>query len=315
MHRGLERSILKTLSYFDTFDFPLTKEELFRWLWEPPQTSYQAFLTTLDSLIAQEQISLWRGFCILPGQEKSVDTRQAAIALVKQKMKKARRAAWLMQQVPNVSAIFVCNTVASSIPTPESDIDVFIVVKEKKLWLTRLCITVLLSIFGLRRTKTRIADRICLSFYITDEHLDLYTIMRKPHDIYLAYWMDQLVSLYDPTGLAQKLYEQNSWVQQYLPHTTCEEKKHRLIQVSSTPFFLFLVKKLEQLLNTPFGRWCEKKAQQLQQKKMKKNNTSVALFPDTRVVVNEYMLKFHENDRREFFATRWKDRCWKEKVI
>ena len=39
----MEQSILRTLAYFDLADYPLTKEELFSYLWQSPAVSYGVF--------------------------------------------------------------------------------------------------------------------------------------------------------------------------------------------------------------------------------------------------------------------------------
>ena len=45
----LRQSIISTLAYFDLADFPLTLEELFIFLWEPPIVSRDEFLPVLTT--------------------------------------------------------------------------------------------------------------------------------------------------------------------------------------------------------------------------------------------------------------------------
>ena len=42
---------------------------------------------------------------------------------------------------------------------------------------------------------------------------------------------------------------------------------------------------------------------------MDKNVGSLQYKDDSRVIINDNMLKFHENDRRIYFKKRWIDRC------
>jgi len=44
----------------------------------------------------------------------------------------------------------------------------------------------------------------------------------------------------------------------------------------------------------------------VQIEKMSKNNKSLAKENDTRVIISDNMLKFHENDRRDFYQNKFK---------
>ena len=68
------------------------------------------------------------------------------------------------------------------------------------------------------------------------------------------------------------------------------------------------------MLNGISGEKLEKKSRQWQREKMSANVESLQSFPDSRVIINDSMLKFHENDRRVFFRQRWKDRCFELNV-
>jgi len=51
-----EVSIIKTLAYFDLFEYPLTREELYRWIREGDRAlSYVDFLKQLDQYISQSK--------------------------------------------------------------------------------------------------------------------------------------------------------------------------------------------------------------------------------------------------------------------
>lgn len=305
------RAIKKTLAYFDTFDFPLTAEEIYRWLW-----AYEGMITlfdikqALDELVAKKEIMQKSSFYCFPGREKTIRLRQDAIPLIKEKMSLARKATKILRFVPFLRAVYVCNTVAGAIPHEHSDIDVFIVIRRHRLWMTRAMITVLLSVFRMRRTVERVHNKICLSFYITEDHLSLNDIRWGESDIYLAYWIDQLVPVFDREMLIERIYRENTWVKKWLPHAFPHPTAHPKWQVSESKMSRFFQDKVERVLAGSNGDMIEVKAKQWQKKKMGRNIYSLQDLPDSRVVVNDTMLKFHENDRREYFRQRWRNRCF-----
>lgn len=304
----LSSAIVKTLSYFDGFDRPLTGEETYRFLWHPLEGVEQiSFLKTIDALAASRVIEKREGYFVLPGRSGLIDTHQARVWLVEKKMNIARRATQKMRWVPFVRAVFVCNTVAMGSPKAESDVDVFIVVRSGRLWLSRLFITLVLSAFRLRRTRTRVADRVCLSFYHTDDALSFLPLALFPDDVYLIYWIAQLMPLYDPSGVQKKIHEENAWILDAAPFSlglsSIVSRRATSDTIANKPVKLFL----EKVFSGWLGSRLERLAKKIQTWKMEKNVRSLQHEPDTRVVVSDKMLKFHENDRRAMYRERWKE--------
>ena len=170
----LKQSIIKTLAYFDIFDYPLTKEELFRYLYtEDMQVrDYTGFLDQLE----QFNINNKDGFYFLPGREDNIVERQSKIKLIEKKMKIGYRGIKKLRWIPFLRAVFVCNTVASGSVDENSDIDLFIITNTKRLWLVRFFATVTLKLFGLRTSGRQVKDKICLSFYVAEDSLKYQTI-------------------------------------------------------------------------------------------------------------------------------------------
>ncbi len=301
----LQKSILQTLAFWDMFEQPLTKEELYRDLFSidliARKLDYFEFIQQLEHL---EQIRHKDGFYFLLGRENIVDVRQARVKLIEQKLKIARLGIKKLAKVPFVRAVFVCNTVAMGLADEDSDIDVFIIVKKSRIWLARFGCILILNLFRLRRTKKKIKNKICLSFYVADDCLDLEKIAIKD-DVYLIYWLDNLIPIYDPDNLHQSVLQANKWVGKHLPHgmreyieTHCNASVPQKIKT----FF-------EKLWGSRYGYLLEKQAKGIQQAKMKKNYTSVQNKHDTRVIISDSMLKFHETDRREEYREQWCKRC------
>ncbi|PLX26475.1 hypothetical protein C0581_04400 [Candidatus Parcubacteria bacterium] len=308
--KDLETSIIQTLTYFDLFDHPLTEEELFRLLWQPPEgLEYGFFLEQLKTFEESLYIENSQGFWYLKGRKSILGHRQSRIKLVEEKMKIANRGIKKLRWIPFVRSVFVCNTVASAIADSDSDIDVFIVVRKNRLWLTRMLVTLSLSLFGLRRTKKKIKNKICLSFYVTDDKLNLKQVTIGESDIYLIYWIAQLIPLYDPDNLLLSIQKANTWVKSYVPHVFQPYKLLSRMRIEDTVLSGKVKRGFERMWGSGYGAVLEKQARSLQLSKMKHNIKSVQNQGDSRVVINDSMLKFHENDRRTEYREVWQKKC------
>jgi len=306
----LQNSIIKTLAYFDIFDYPLTSEELFKLrITDNPdlRIKYSDFLSQLEQL---QHIQQDQGFYFLPGRSEIVEKRQDRVKLVEDKMKIAKRGVKKIASMPFVRAIFVCNTLSSSAVEEGSDIDVFIIIKKGRLFLARSLVTLYLGLFGLRRTKRKIKNKICLSFYVTDDNLNLQSVSIE-NDIYMKYWLTQLIPVFDPDNLFSSLQKANIWAKQDLPNAW---QKYDIIDRWKVQGNFKIKKLLEKIWGGSYGSLLEAQARGMQLNRMKLNYMSVQNEPDTRVVVNDKMLKFHENDRREEYRDKWLEK-YKKYVV
>ncbi|MFA4831259.1 MAG: hypothetical protein WC862_02220 [Patescibacteria group bacterium] len=315
MEERLKQSILQTLAYFDIFDHPLTKEELRRWHYGVAfQLLYSDFLMWLDTMTKAGLFGCKHGYYFLLGREEIVAQRERRIQLVEKKMKIAIRGIKKIRWTPFVRAVFVCNTLSGGYTTEESDIDVFVIVKNGRLWLARLQATLILILSGLRRNKKKSKDRICLSFYAADNYLDLSTVSIDKPDIYLMYWISQLVPVYDPDNLHNDISKKNQWIKEYLSNALQPYDLLSKWRVDDSRLSGAVKRMFEKMWAGASGNFLESQAKGVQRAKMKMNFGSVKDEPDTRVVISDSMLKFHENDRRKEYKERWLSICRRHNV-
>lgn len=301
MDKTLERSILQTLCYFSQFGRPLTREELFRYLWRAPAASYEDFVKILAGGV--DGVEAKDGLYFLAGEVESVTKHRSVLKISEKKLTLAKRAVKLIRFVPFLRAVFVCNTVAAGTATSESDIDVFIIAQKNHLWTVRFFTNLVLFIFGLRRHGDKITDRICLSFYVDTENVKLDHLKLPGDDIYLVYWVAQLWPLYDPVGYKKILLESNSWVGELLPNAFLAMNGS-----TGTPTQNFK-KFLEFVLGGALGAALERALKKMQLKKIYRSSAGKQRALPTAVVVSDGVLKFHETDRREIFRERWLEKC------
>lgn len=302
-------SIIQTISYFDIFNTPLTREELLRWLWGKKAVDYTDFAKHLDDLEKQNKISKKSGYYFLPGREEIINIRQRAVPLVEEKMQIAVRAGKKIRWIPFVEAMFVCNTVAGGGVKKTSDIDVFIIIKNGRLWISRFLTTIIMSLFGLRRSKTKIINKICLSFYVTNNGLDFSNLKINDPDIYLIYWLENLIPVYDPHDALKKIRHRNQWTKKYLQNAKENYQTLYRWKANDSKISKIIKTFFEKAWIGNYGDLMEAQAKSIQQTKMNLNFSDPNKTNKLGVIINDNILKFHENDRREQYRDEWLRKC------
>ncbi len=303
----LERSILKTIAFFDVFKYPLTTTEIWKYLFlYKKRVSFEKVRYILkNSKILKERLSKKEGFYCLKDREHIYLIRKQNNNLAERKFSKAIRLIKLYRFIPFVRMVAVCNSLAYSNAKETSDIDFFVITKKNKIWLARFFTILFVYIMGQRPSDKDKSDTFCLSFFIDEEYLNIKKIMLNDKDIYSPYWVQKLLPIYDPDNLYKKFLKVNKWYLNYLSNaysnTFTKEVKSNIYTNIASKIFGFLFS--PPLLN----KWTDRIYKLIQIRIIDKNLKSLVNL-DTRVIINDGMLKFHDNDRREYFYKKWKER-------
>ena len=172
---SLEQAIYQTVAYFSLFNYPLTTFEIWKWLF-----GYEKKVSLLDvrnalksdpcsSLVSEN------GFWSLPSQDISelVLTRHERYLDAVRKYKRLRRAVWYLSLIPSVRGVAACNTLAWNHTRKESDIDLFLIVREGTVWTTRLLSVTPFKILKMRPGAGK-RDPLCFTFFLSDTKTVLF---------------------------------------------------------------------------------------------------------------------------------------------
>ncbi|MDP2918503.1 MAG: hypothetical protein Q8N68_03315 [bacterium] len=299
---ALQKNILYTLTFFDLMNKPLTLFECWQNLFSIFPMARKPSLSEVEAILEKHpRVESKNGFYFKKGREGLGRERQIRHNFSRERWKRGRLAAAFLSFLPFVRVVSLCNTVAFNLADAKSDIDFFIITKKNKIWTSRFFVTGLVSLLGLRRHHKKIANRVCLSFYLTDDNLNLERIALKNkdgqiEDPYLAFWCSRVSQIYD-AGAGQDFFRANSWVKKFLAQTVFFQPVPRC---RATDNFLkrFLKKVFEAFLGFQF---LEKYLRRLQREKMSRNTQSAAKEENMKVVISEQMLKFYEKDLRFFY--------------
>jgi len=243
---SLSLAIKKVIVFFDLFDFPLTPYEIFNYL-------EQRFLLidiifVLDSLA--DIFENKNGFYFLSGREKIVELRQVRYNYAVRKLKIAQSFAKIFSLFPYIKVVALVNVMGAHNMRDEGDIDFFIISSPGRLWLSRLFCAGLAKILNKRPTEKIKRDKLCLSFYLSEDNLNLDNLKIKPSDPYLDYWPKTIVLLYNK----DRTYENFLAVNQSKGLINKEFSDDRLVYNKGNRFLNFLelgAKKLQLKVMSP----------------------------------------------------------------
>lgn len=168
------------------------------------------------------------------------DFNDAEIAFIHKTQHYAQKVSW----IPGLRMIALCNSIAMKNADEHSDIDLFVVTENGRLWVVRFFVTLAFQLMGVRRYGKKTTGRFCLSFYATTEGMDLSAIALKetlksksknlnkeqaisssdldlrsqnlefpPVDPYLAYWCQTLLPIYDRGNTYRNFIDKNiAWI-------------------------------------------------------------------------------------------------------
>jgi hypothetical protein len=99
----------------------------------------------------------------------------------------------------------------------DDDIDLLIVTKKNRLWLTRLLAVLLVELVARRRRpgEKDAKDKICLNMFLDETHLG---VPPKERDLFSAHEVCQLKVLWERDNLYQGFLRNNQWTKEFLPN-------------------------------------------------------------------------------------------------
>jgi len=202
--------------------------------------------------------------------------------------KKIRFYKRIIRFVPFLKMVGVCNNYSFNMMKKNSDIDIFVVVKNGRIFFTRVFLTFVTYLFGLWRHKYKVAGRFCLSFFVVDNSLNLDNIRILPEDIYLDFWIYFISPI-----CGYEVYEKFMM-----------DNDEKVLYVDDGNKCGNFIKRFFEFLFGGFvGNWIEGLFSKIHLKRYLRRKKYFS--KDASIVINEKMLKFHNKDARQFVLKRF----------
>lgn len=207
----LQRAVLHTLLYYDIWEYPLTRAELFCFL-PLNGMSFDQFCSILEESGPGPDVTESDGFYFVRGRASDITTarkrrEQNAAGL----WKRASLSMHAIKRFPFVRGVFVSGDLSKNATTPESDIDFFIVTQPGRLWISRSLLIAFKKLFLLNSRKY-----FCLNYLTARNHLEI-----DERNIFIATEIAHLKPLFN-SGLFHQYLETNSWIREFFPNFSLE---------------------------------------------------------------------------------------------
>jgi hypothetical protein len=233
-------SILKALAYFDLFDYPLSKEELFSFLERP--VDMESFAGTLAALQESGHLFLISGFYTLQNNASLIGRRMTGNLRARNLLLTGKRISRFLYQVPYVRGIGISGSLSKNFAAEDADIDYFIITSPNRLWVARTMMHFIKKLAFLRGRQ----HWYCMNYYIDEDSLEI-----EEKNVFTAI---ELITLLPVQGMdtLREFYRRNEWAGNFYPNF---KRKHA--QKDDVSGKNLLKSALEYLLNGRIGDWLD----------------------------------------------------------
>ena len=257
----MDDAAIATIAYADVFDYPLRRDELVRWM-------------MFDGKVPKQE----KRFYYLPGRTHLVAIRRERAKWQQEKWSIAGRAARILSVLPTIQLVGVTGGLAMDNAGQQDDVDLFFIVSDGTLWVSRLLATVLVEMLGIRRRpkETSVANKVCLNMFMTERGL---SVPAGERDCFSAHEVLQMRPLWERGDIYKRFLKANGWAQVFLPNAWKKKNKESRIMNHEKTAKKFLMFRLHEPLARAFQLWY-----------MNKHRTNE--------VISDTTLRFHPNDAR-----------------
>src|SRR5438445_6664714 len=239
---ALERAIVQAVAYADVFDYPLTADEVHRYLIGVPagRGSVRAALGT--ARLIPDVLSRTGRYFTLAGREMTVETRRARASTAAGYWRRAVRYGHLIGNLPFVRMVAVTGALAMD-NVADGDIDYLVITEPGRLWLCRAIVV------GLVRTAALRGVALCPHSFLSERALAL-----DERNLFTAHEVAQMVPL---TGIQtyQRMRTLNRWTDTYLPNAGGHPRRLAPVEPRPRRPRRILESTLRCRLASPFERW------------------------------------------------------------
>ena len=236
----LERAIVQAVAYADVFDYPLTADEIHRYL--VGVAAGRAAIRTCLNTSPPRHIARSGRYFTLAGRESAVDTRRARARGAVDYWQRAVRYGHTIGNLPFVRMVAVTGGLAMD-NMSDGDIDYLIVTQPGRLWLCRAMIVGLVRMAALRGTE------LCPNYLLSERALVL-----SERNLFTAHEVTQMVPL---SGMPtyQQFRALNRWTDDYLPNAVGSPRRVASAEAGHRRTRQLIENTLASRVCSPLERW------------------------------------------------------------
>src|SRR6266498_2966634 len=198
-------TILKTLAYFDIFDYPLNEKEIKNFL--SCSINDAVFALAIQQLVSDEIIFKLGELYSLHDDWQKADKRLRGNCRAQKLFPKAIRIGAFLYKFPYVRAVGISGSLSKNYADEKADIDFFIITTANRLWIART----ILHLFKKFTFLVGKQNLYCMNYFADEEALRI-----KEKNIYTA---TEILTLFPVAGHStiHEFFGINKWVAEWLP--------------------------------------------------------------------------------------------------
>lgn len=198
--------VLKTLLYYDIFNYPLKSKEVFHFLGTNSITEDDV-RHTLDSLANEVLIYRFDNLYSLHPNESNIKRRVKGNSEAEKCLGIARKKAKLISKFPFVRGVLASGSLSKGYMDEKSDIDFFIITAPRRLWIARTLLVLYKRIFLGGSHK-----HFCVNYFVDEDHLEI-----EEQNLFTATELATVLPLYGSEQYT-KLIDTNGWLKGFFPN-------------------------------------------------------------------------------------------------
>jgi hypothetical protein len=202
----VDAQIIRTLLYYDIFSYPLTHEEIFRFLGVKHQDE-SIICLRLNSLCDRNIVFNHKNLFGLKNSSENAERRLKGNAAAEKFLLMAKKKANLISKFPFVRAVFASGSLSKGYMDENSDLDFFIVTEPNRLWIARTLLVMYKRIFLFNSHKY-----FCVNYFVDEKHLEI-----EEKNLFTA---TELATVIPLCGSKQyeNLHRANAWLKRFFPN-------------------------------------------------------------------------------------------------
>lgn len=277
--------MLIPLVFFSQFKRPLTLKQIRRYTWGEERSEVD-----LRRILKRTGIKQSGDFyCLDEYHVLEVRPRQK---LAEKFWRQVRKYEWLFANVPFIKMVAVSNTLSYDNVTENSDIDLFVVAANGRVWTVRAWLLLWMTILRIRVRSPKKFLKFSPEMFVDESAMDL-SKCALANDYHLAYWVADFVPVWR-ADFFDRFWKSNYWLKNQLPVAfRSPNLRQEFVKKDCSSWFAW---GLEKILGGSFGDRIEMWAKRRQTKIIEKSRERLGINPS--VILDDNVIKVHFNDKR-----------------
>lgn len=247
---ALEQAVMRTLTYFDLFNYPLKSSELLNFL--QLKASKLSVEKILESLVNQNQIAKSDDLYSLQFDAALFERRRIGNHLADSLLPRVKKQADLIFQFPFVRSVMASGSFSKNFMDEKSDFDFFIVCTPQRIWISRMLLVLYKKLFLKNSHKY-----FCVNYFVDETHLEI-----DEKNIFTATELATVLPFNGFDQYQQLMTANKQWLSDTFPNfkqrttptaTSLDSRFKKIVEFIFTIFFGIYINRLFKQIT--LGKW------------------------------------------------------------